>query len=192
MNVSESKGCEKQEKQEQTAGGVLEVNDEDAEGSELQPEKEKSQVPEDDPIPDQRLIDFLAKTEELKDQMTCDEVFCMYLREVSKRVNENYYKQCLRFILLYRECINECGWAKRRETYKEAGMLEEDTFLAFLKTQEERQEELSKQQLETLRPKEVHVFDYTLDLGDLCPKFQILSSDDLPDVAPPRKSSNIT
>ena len=66
--------------------------------------------------------------------MTCDEVFCMYLREVSKRVNENYYKQCLRFILLYRECINESGWGKRRETYKEAGMLDEDTFLANLKT----------------------------------------------------------
>ena len=48
-------------------------------------------------------------------------------------------------MLLYRECINECGWGKRRDTYKEAGMLDEDTFLANLKTQEEHQEQLSKQ-----------------------------------------------
>ena len=46
----------------------------------------KSQLvaPEEDPIPDQRLTDFLAKSEEEKDLMTCDEVFCMYLREISK------------------------------------------------------------------------------------------------------------
>ena len=70
--------------------------------------------------------------------MACDDIFCMYLREVSKLVNENYYKQCLRFILLYRECLNEYGWLKRRETYMEAGMLDEDTLLANLKTQEEQ------------------------------------------------------
>ena len=91
-------------------------------------------MPEEDLIPDQRLSDFLAKTEEEKDQMTCDEVFCMYLREICKNVNETYYKQCLRFILLYRECINETGWLKRRETFKEVGMLDEDTLLANLKT----------------------------------------------------------
>jgi len=89
---------------------------------------------EEDPIPDQRLLEFKLKTEEEKDLMSCDEVFCMYLREISKQVNENYYKQCLRFVLLYRECINECGWLKRRETHKEVGMLEEDTLLANLKT----------------------------------------------------------
>ena len=73
-------------------------------------------------------------SEEEKDKMTCDEIFCMYLREVCKLVNENYYKQCLRFILLYRECINEYGWLKRRETYMEAGMINEDSLLASLKT----------------------------------------------------------
>ena len=77
-------------------------------------------------------------SEDEKDKMTCDEIFCMYLRHVSKLVNENYYKQCLRFILLYRECINEYGWLKRRETYLEAGMLNEDTLLASLKTAEEQ------------------------------------------------------
>lgn len=89
---------------------------------------------EEDTIPDQRLLDFQMKTEEEKDMMSCDEVFCMYLREVAKQVNETYYKQCLRFILLYRECTNECGWLKRRETFKGVGMQDEDTLLANLKT----------------------------------------------------------
>ena len=77
--------------------------------------------------------------EEQKDNITCDEVFCLYLREVSKQVNESYYKQVIRFILLYRECINEYGWQKRREIYVESGMADEDTLLTDLKTQEENQ-----------------------------------------------------
>ena len=82
---------------------------------------------------------FNKMDEEQKDNITCDEIFCLYLREVSKQVNETYYKQVLRFILLYRECINEFGWQKRRETYIESGMADEDTLLADLKTQEETQ-----------------------------------------------------
>jgi hypothetical protein len=66
---------------------------------------------------DQRFRNFILMNEEQKDAMTCDEVFSMYLREVSKRVNESYYKTCLRFILLYRECLNEYGWLKRRDHY---------------------------------------------------------------------------
>ena len=72
--------------------------------------------------------------------MTCDEVFCMYLREISKQVNDNYYKQCLRFVLLYRECLNEFGWLKRRDTFAKAGMLAEDSVLQELKKQEEEQD----------------------------------------------------
>ena len=82
-------------------------------------EREKTSQPviEEEPVPDQRMQDFMLKTQEQRDAMTCDEVFCLYLRQISKMVNESYYKQCLRFILLYRECINEYGWLKRRETY---------------------------------------------------------------------------
>ena len=86
---------------------------------------------------DKRLFDFMQMEEEEKDKLTCDEIFCLYLRNVCKLVNENYYKQVLRFIILYRECLNEYGWLKRRETFMEAGMLEEDTLLETLKTQEE-------------------------------------------------------
>ena len=73
-----------------------------------------------------------------KDKLTCDEIFCLYLRNVCKLVNESYYMNVLRFVILYRECLNEYGWLKRRETYMEAGMLDEDTLLASLKTQEEQ------------------------------------------------------
>ena len=58
-------------------------------------------------------------------------------------------------------------------------MLDEDSLVANLKTQEERQEELSKKQLGGLQPKPVSLappmeddFD-NLDLGDLLPKFDI-------------------
>ena len=83
-------------------------------------------------------------TEEQKDQLTCDEIFCLYLRDVSKIVNERYFKQCLRFVLLYRECLNEFGWLKRSETYARAGMLQEDTLLLSLKKQEEDQDRKDK------------------------------------------------
>ena len=118
----------------------------------------------------------------------------MYLREICKNVNENYFKHCLRFVLLYRECINESGWLKRRETFKEVGMLDEDTLLANLKTQEEQQEQLSKQALGGLKPSEVplapHMVDIdNLDFGDLCPKFNIRGQD--ADLEAPRKPSGV-
>jgi hypothetical protein len=59
---------------------------------------------------------------EQKDLLTCDEILCLYLRDVSKRVNETYYKTVMRFVLLYRECANEYGWFKRRETMAKAGV----------------------------------------------------------------------
>lgn len=83
-------------------------------------------------------------TEEQKDQLTCDEVFSLYLRDVSKRVNETYYKTCLRFVLLYRECLNEHGWLKRRDHYVKAGILEKDDILNKLKEQEEKEEKLQR------------------------------------------------
>lgn len=57
----------------------------------------------------------------------------MYLRDICKVVNENYYKTCLRFVLLYRECLNEYGWLKRRDHHLKAGILHEDIILNKLK-----------------------------------------------------------
>ncbi len=63
---------------------------------------------------------MLDMSEEDKDRLTCDEVFSLYLRHVSKQVNDTYYRNVIRFVLLYRECLNEYGWLKRREHYKKA------------------------------------------------------------------------
>jgi len=73
--------------------------------------------------------------------MSCDEIFSLYLRDLSKRVNENYYKTILRFVLLYRECLNEYGWLKRRDHYCKAGMQDFDEILNKLKKEEEREEQ---------------------------------------------------
>ncbi len=90
---------------------------------------------------DQRFRNFILMNEGQKDAMTCDQVFAMYLREVSKRVNEGFYKTCLRFVLLYRECLNEYGWLKRRDHYQKAGCLHQDEIINKLKADEEREEE---------------------------------------------------
>ena len=56
-------------KLEENTATVKEENDEDPDQSDEAQDKEKSQqiVPEEDLIPDQRLSDFIAKTEEEKD-----------------------------------------------------------------------------------------------------------------------------
>ncbi len=42
----------------------------------------------------------------------CDQVFCEYLREVSKVTNPEYFSTVVKFVILYRECLNEYGWHK--------------------------------------------------------------------------------
>jgi len=49
----------------------------------------------------------------MKDSLTCDDILTLYLGEVSKQVNAIYYKTVLKFVLLYRDCVNELGWSKR-------------------------------------------------------------------------------
>ena len=86
---------------------------------------------------DSRMEKFLNMTEEEKDDLTCDEVFCLYLTDVAKQVNPTYYKTVLRFIMLYRDCLNDCGWQKRREQYEKCGIpMEEDTLYMKVKNQE--------------------------------------------------------
>jgi hypothetical protein len=45
---------------------------------------------------------------------------------MSKVVNGNFYKTILRFVLLYRSCLNKIGWERRRDHYKRADMCSED------------------------------------------------------------------
>ena len=84
----------------------------------------------------------MKMTEEEKDMLSCDEIFSLYLRDICKMVNENYYKTCLRFVLLYRECLKEYGWLKRRDHHLKAGILHEDAILNKLKQEEENEERL--------------------------------------------------
>jgi hypothetical protein len=46
--------------------------------------------------------------------------------------------------LLYRECLNEYGWLKRREHFKKAGIEGQDEILNKLKSDEEKEEERIK------------------------------------------------
>ena len=82
--------------------------------------------PEIDEERDSRMASFRKMKVADKDMLTCDEILCMYLRDVSKRVNPDYYKSVLRFVFLYRECLNEYGWIKRYETFSKAGLKQED------------------------------------------------------------------
>jgi hypothetical protein len=81
--------------------------------------------------------------EEDKDNLTCDEIFTLYLRYVSKHVNEHFYRTILKFVILYRECLNEYGWLKRRDHFQKAGILDQDDIINKLKTEEDKEEEIN-------------------------------------------------
>ena len=44
-----------------------------------------------------------------KKQKKCDEIFAEYLDHVAKQVNKDCYKQVLKFVFLFRECLNHYG-----------------------------------------------------------------------------------
>ena len=58
---------------------------------------------------------FVNMTSREKYLLTCDEVFVLYLGNISKQVNAVYYRTVLKFVLLYRDCLNQLGWYKRRD-----------------------------------------------------------------------------
>ena len=91
LRKQESSAADEQQKAERPSGTEKDGTDKDAVPDETMENQEKEQEEETE-MPDQRMQDFLELSEDLKDKMTCDEVFCMYLREVSKQVNETYYK----------------------------------------------------------------------------------------------------
>jgi len=53
--------------------------------------------------------------EEERSKLSSDEVFAIYLNEISKKINPEYYKTMLKFIIAYRECLNKYGWEKKAE-----------------------------------------------------------------------------
>ena len=69
---------------------------------------------------DKRMEKLYKMSENDKDLLSCDDVFSLYLGDVSKLVNPTYYKNIVRFVMLYRDCLNELGWQKRREHFVKA------------------------------------------------------------------------
>ena len=46
-------------------------------------------------------------------------MFSVYLREISQKVNDTFYKLILKYVICYRECANRHGWSKLEEKEKE-------------------------------------------------------------------------
>lgn len=89
---------------------------------------------------DVRLKNFLRMALHEKDQLTCDDVFALYLGYVSKQVNAIYYRTVTKFVFLYRECMNQKGWHKRREFQLKAGMSLDDDPVWLLAHNKEKNE----------------------------------------------------
>ena len=45
-----------------------------------------------------------------KNMLNCEELFAIYMREVSEQVNETYYSTVMQFMLMFRDCLNMYGW----------------------------------------------------------------------------------
>ena len=67
---------------------------------------------------DKVLQEYELLTLEEKQDLWWDEVWGIYLRDVSLKINSKFYKTVLKFIVLFRECLNEYGWQKIKETQK--------------------------------------------------------------------------
>ena len=48
--------------------------------------------------------------------MLVDEIFALYLYRMSNRINQNYYRTVLAYVIFFRECLNEYGWGKKIES----------------------------------------------------------------------------
>jgi len=62
---------------------------------------------------------YLKLSEQEKLSMFVDEIFALYLYTVSQKVNDTFYRTVLAFVIFFRECLNEIGWKKRRESDNE-------------------------------------------------------------------------
>jgi hypothetical protein len=48
--------------------------------------------------------------------MLVDEIFALYLWKISEKVNDQFYRVVLAYTILFRECLNDLGWAKKIES----------------------------------------------------------------------------
>jgi len=62
----------------------------------------------------QRNYDLLNDKD--RQEMQVDEIFALYLYRMSNRINQQYYKTVLAYVIFFRECLNEYGWGKKIES----------------------------------------------------------------------------
>ena len=60
--------------------------------------------------------DYFNLTEQDRTEMLVDEIFALYLFRTSQRVNDEFYKIVLAYVIFFRECLNEIGWNKKIES----------------------------------------------------------------------------
>jgi hypothetical protein len=60
--------------------------------------------------------DYFNLTEQDRTEMLVDEIFALYLFRTSQRVNVEFYKIVLAYVIFFRECLNEIGWNKKIES----------------------------------------------------------------------------
>ncbi len=63
-----------------------------------------------------------------KKQLTCDDLFGIYLCEISENVNKTFYRSVIILLKQYRDCMNLLGW-ELWEQYKD--LLDEPTEFEF-------------------------------------------------------------
>jgi hypothetical protein len=91
--------------------------------------KVESEEKKDELLPNRpywkRKYDNLSDNDRI--EMLVDEIFAVYLWRISQKVNDSFYKLVLAYTILFRECLNELGWAKKIES--ENIKIEEDPVL---------------------------------------------------------------
>jgi len=66
--------------------------------------------------------------EEKENKYTCDDLFAIFLVEMSQKVIPSFYKLILIFIRFYRECMNKLGW---EILYQFKDLEDESTYLDY-------------------------------------------------------------
>ena len=111
----EEEESDKEEKNSEEGGGeedVLDVKKQESESDE-DPNLQNPSSPDLDPDPEIHNCFTKEEEEQLMAQVQnesnfmCDDIFAKYLDEVAQKVNAGYYQIMIKFVCLFRECLNE-------------------------------------------------------------------------------------
>ncbi len=70
--------------------------------------------------------DYDNLSESDRQSMKVDEIFALYIYEISQKVNRNFFYIVVQYVILFRECLNEIGWQKKLESEQADGEGEEE------------------------------------------------------------------